>query len=121
MLQIPDSDLKLIDQAIFLPMLLTVLQRDLAAVENIPFKLKTPYRHVIEKNIQEVQKDLSEAKRYLHKNNIKIIRGKTKNNFTDYTVMYKGGKDQRHYFNAKIQNTVEDLLDYYLVEHKAKE
>ncbi|WP_313432269.1 hypothetical protein, partial [Siminovitchia terrae] len=95
MIQIPDSDLKIIDQSIFLPMLLTVLQRDLSAVENIPFKLKTPYQHVIEKTIQEVQKDLSEAKRYLHKNYIKIIRGKSENNFTDYTVIYKGGKDQR--------------------------
>jgi len=115
MIQIPDSDLKIIDQSIFLPMLLTVLQRDLSAVENIPFKLKTPYQHVIEKTIQEVQKDLSEAKRYLHKNYIKIIRGKSENNFTDYTVIYKGGKDQRHYFNDKIRNNVEDLLDYYLV------
>lgn len=121
MIQIPDNEREIIDQAIFLPMLLTVLQRDLAAVDNIPFKLKQPYHHVIEKTIQDVQKDLSEAKRYLHKNNIKIVRGKTKNNFTDYMVIYKGQEDPRHYFNAKIRNTVEDLLDYYLVEHKAKE
>lgn len=120
MIQIPDSDLKIIDQAIFLPMLLTVLQRDLTAVESIPFKLKQPYHHVIENTIQDVQKDLSVAKRYLHKNNIKIIRGKSKNNFTDYTVMYKGGKDQRHYFNDKIRNNVEDLLDYYLVGRQEK-
>ncbi|GIN93309.1 hypothetical protein J22TS1_43600 [Siminovitchia terrae] len=121
MLQIPDNEREIIDQAIFLPMLLKVLQRDLAAVENIPFKLKTPYQHGIENTIKEVQKDLSEANRYLYKNNVKIVRGKTKNNFTDYTVIYKGGKDQRHYFNAKIQNTVEDLLDYYLVGRKEKE
>lgn len=121
MIQIPDSDIKIIDQAIFLPMLLTVLKRDLAAVDNIPFKLKQPYHHVIENTIQEVQKDLSEANRYLYKNNIKIVRGKSKNNFTDYTVIYKGGKDQRHYFNSKIRNTVEDLLDYYLVGRQEKE
>ncbi len=121
MIQIPDNDLKIIDQAIFLPMLLTVLQRDLAAVENIPFKLKQPYQHVIEKTIQDVQKDLSEAKRYLYKNKIKIVRGKSKNNFTDYMVIYKGQEDPRHYFNAKIKNTVEDLLDYYLVGRQNEE
>lgn len=121
MIQIPDSDQKIIDQAIFLPMLLTVLKRDLAAVENIPFKLKRPYQQLIENTIREVQKDLADAKRYLYKNNIRIVRGKSENNFTHYTVIYKGGEDPRHFFNAKIRNNVEDLLDYYLLGRREEE
>ncbi|RKJ11392.1 hypothetical protein D7X33_49260, partial [Butyricicoccus sp. 1XD8-22] len=109
MIDIPDSDRQLIDQAIFLPMLLTVLQRDLAAIDKGSFKLKQPYQISIEAIIRDVQKDLAAAKRYLHKNNIKIIRGRSENNFTFYTVMYKGGEEKRSYFNDKIRNNVEDL------------
>ncbi len=101
-------------------MLLTVLQTDLAAVKKT-HQIEKTYQQLIENTILKVQKDLAEAKRYLHKSNVKIERGKPENNFTDYMMRYKGREDPRHYFNAKIRHTVEDLLDYYLVGHQEEE
>ncbi len=40
MTRIPENERDIIEQAIYLPMLLTVLQRDLSVVEKSQFKLK---------------------------------------------------------------------------------
>ncbi len=64
MTRIPEKDRDIIEQAIYLPMVMTVLHRDLTVIQNSPFKLKNPYLQWIERTITIVHKDLAEAKRY---------------------------------------------------------
>ncbi|WP_235872189.1 hypothetical protein [Siminovitchia acidinfaciens] len=121
MTRIPGNERDIIEQAIYLPMLLTVLQRDLSVVEQSPFKLKKPYRHLIEHTMREVQKELAEVKRYLHKNNIRVERMKSDEIFTMYLFLYKGYEEHHNYFNPRLRNKVEELLNFYLGAAPLKE
>lgn len=114
MTRIPENERDIIEQAIYLPMLLTVLQRDLSVVEKSPFKLTKPYQHLIESTIREVQKELAEVKRYLHKNNIRVERLKSDEIFTMYLFLYKGYEEHHNYFNPRLRNRVEELMSLYL-------
>lgn len=114
MTRIPENERDIIEQAIYLPLLLTVLQRDLSVVEKSPFKLPKPYQHLIESTIREVQKELAEVKRYLHKNNIRVERLKSDEIFTMYLFLYKGYEEHHNYFNPRLRNRVEELMSLYL-------
>lgn len=117
MTRIPGNERDIIEQAIYLPMLLTVLQRDLSVVEQSPFKLKKPYQLLIENTMREVQKELAEVKRYLHKNNIRVERMKSDEIFTMYLFLYKGYEEHHNYFNPRLRNRVEELMGCYLGAH----
>ncbi|MBS4193610.1 hypothetical protein [Lederbergia citri] len=116
MTRIPTGDRDIIEQAIYLPMLLTVLNRDLIVVNTSSFKLKKPYLELIEETMKAIQKDLAEVKRYLHKNNIKVERLKSDDAFTMYMFVYKGYEEEHNYFNPRLRNRTEELLRYYLFE-----
>lgn len=116
MTRIPTSDRDIIEQAIYLPMLLTILNRDLIVVNTSSFKLKKPYLELIEETMKAIQKDLAAVKRYLHKNNIKVERMKSDEAFTMYMFVYKGYEEEHNYFNPRLRNRTEELLRYYLFE-----
>ncbi|WP_062105316.1 hypothetical protein [Bacillus niameyensis] len=120
MTRIPMNDRDIIEQAIYLPMLLTVLSRDLRIVQKSPFKLKDPYVELIEETMKSIQKDLAEAKRYMHKNNIKIERLKSDDAFTMYLFLYKGYEEMHNYFNPRLRNRVEELMRSYMLKQPEK-
>lgn len=119
MTRIPTHDRDYIEKAIYLPMLLTLLNRDLIVIEKSPFKLKNPYEELIKETMRVIQKDLAEVKHYLHKNNIKVERQKSDNVFTMYVFLYKGYEEYHNYFNPRLRNRVEELMRYYLLERDA--
>ncbi|WP_374721207.1 hypothetical protein [Peribacillus tepidiphilus] len=114
MTRIPEHDRDMIEQAIYLPMVLTVLNRDLLLLEKGDFKLKRPYKELIEQAMKAVQTELAEVKRYLRKENIKISQTKRDDTFTMFLFLYKGYEEYHNYFNPRIRNKVEELMHYYL-------
>lgn len=115
MTRIPTHDRDIIEQSIYLPMVLTVLNRDLLIVQNSPFKLKKPYLELIDKTIRTIQKDLAQVKKYMQKNNIKVERLKSDDAFTMYLFLYKGYEEMHNYFNPRLRNRVEELMSQYML------
>ncbi len=116
MTRIPEEDRDAIEQAIYLPMVLTILNRDMAVVHRSPFKLKQPYLNLIEEAMKIVQKELAAVKRYLKSQQIKVYEQKRDQTFTMYTFLYKGYEEHHNYFNPRIRNKVQELLEYYLFQ-----
>lgn len=114
MVLIPDKDREIIEKAIYLPMLVIVLNKDLQIIDISPIKLKRPYKEWIEETIIIVQKELSEVKRYMKQNHIKVEKVKTEESFTEYLFIYKGYEETHRYFNPRLKNRTEELLKYYL-------
>ncbi|KRG16660.1 hypothetical protein [Lederbergia galactosidilytica] len=114
MTRIPINDLEIIEQAIYLPILLTILQRDLQLVERTPFKLGNPYINLIEETIATIQRDLSKVKYYMQQHKIKVQRLKSDDAFTMYCFFYKGYEELHNYFNPKLRHKTEELLEAYL-------
>lgn len=112
---ISDEDQEIIDKAIYLPLLIIVLNRDLMAVDETPFKLKSPYALLIEETLKKVHKDLAEVKRYMRKNNIEVERlEENERGFTEYHTICKEFEFRRSINNDVLRNKTEKLLDEYL-------
>ena len=118
MTRIPLEDRNMIEQAIYLPMVLTVLNRDIQSVSTSTIKLKEPYLHLIEETMKVVQKELSEIKRYMSKNKMKVYQSNQDEAFTMFTFLYKGYEEHHNYFNPRIRNKVQELLEYYLFKQR---
>ncbi|WAA13031.1 hypothetical protein [Fervidibacillus halotolerans] len=114
MSNIPSESRDLLEQAIYYPMLVKVLERDLIAVDKSPFKLPKPYKDWIEQTLIFVQKQLFSIKRELKRQGMKIHEVKRDELFTTYLFVYRGYEEYHSYFNPSIRNKVEELLAYHL-------
>lgn len=114
MTRIPEVERDIIEKAIYLPMVLIVLNRDMLVFEKSPFKLKKPYLELIEEAMKTIQKELYEVKQFLRKNQIQVKEINRDESFTMFLFLYKGYEEQHNYFNPRIRNKVQELMEYYL-------
>ncbi|NCU16562.1 hypothetical protein [Pallidibacillus pasinlerensis] len=121
MTRIPPKNRDLLEMAIYYPMLIKVLELDLQVVENSPFKLKRPYKTLIEKTLTDVHKKLYEVKRELKRQGMKVQEVKRDETFTTFLFLYKGYEEYHSYFNPRLRNYVEDLLAFYLFKRFEKD
>ncbi|WP_409274315.1 hypothetical protein V1499_05065 [Neobacillus sp. SCS-31] len=114
MTRIPEKDRDIMEQAIYLPMVLTVLNRDLSVIQASPFKLRKPYLELVEETMKAVQKELAEVKAYMKTHQLKVMETKRDDAFTMFLFLYKGYEEYHNYFNPRIRNKVQELMEYYL-------
>lgn len=121
MTRIPDEDRNVMEKAIYLPMVLIILNRDFDIVNKSPFKLKKPYLNLIEAAMKEVQKELAQVKQYMKKNRLQVTETKRDDAFTMYMFLYKGYEENHSYFNPRIRNKVQELMEvYFLKKHPTR-
>jgi hypothetical protein len=114
MTRIPENDRDLMEKAIYLPMVLIILNRDLAVVGKSPFKLKQPYLDLIDETMKVIQQELKYIKQYMRKEKLNVQQISHDDAFTGFLFLYKGYEEQHNYFNPRIRNKVQDLLGFYL-------
>ncbi len=114
MTRIPEDDRNIMEQAIYLPMVLVVLNRDIGVINNSPFKLKKPYLNLIEDTMKFIQAELAGVKRYMKDNRLQVQEIKRDEAFTMFMFLYKGYEEHHNYFNPRIRNRVQELMEYYL-------
>lgn len=113
---IPVEMIPYFERAIYLPMLLIVLEKDYEQIEVGKFKLKRPYFHLIEKVRKKVEEDLKETKTYMKHHRLKLVRGLRDDLFTEYFFHYEQAVEMRRYSNIRLRNQVEKLLEQYLFQ-----
>ncbi|WP_147533151.1 hypothetical protein [Bacillus marasmi] len=114
MTRIPEEERDLMEKAIYLPMVITVLNRDLNVIDKSPFKLKKPYSVLVEETLKVIQRELAEVKRTMKQNQLKVEEIHRDEAFTMFMFLYKGYEEHHNYFNPRIRNKVQELLEYYL-------
>lgn len=114
MTKIPEVDRDIMEQAMYLPMVIIVLEKDRLVFEKAPFKLKQPYLQLVEETLKAVQRDLKMAKEKMRKGQMKVSQVGHDDTFTMYKFLYKGYEENHNYFNPRIRNKVNELLEYYL-------
>jgi hypothetical protein len=119
MTRIPEEDRNIMEKAIYLPMVLIVLNRDLSVVEKSSFKLKKPYLELIEETMKDIQGELAEVKKYMKRNKLQVTEINRDDAFTMYLFIYKGYEENHNYFNPRIRNKVQELMTvYFLAKRK---
>ncbi|WP_400246387.1 hypothetical protein AB3U99_06210 [Niallia sp. JL1B1071] len=114
MTRIPETERDIMEKAIYLPMLLTILNRDLQVIKISNFKLKQPYIDLIENTMNAVQSELKNTKNYMYKHAMKIQEVNRDEAFTMFLFIYNGYEEYHNYFNPRLRNKVQELLEYYL-------
>ena len=114
MTRIPSDVRDTIEKAIYLPMTISILNRDIAIVQQSPFKLKDPYLRLIEQALKLAQRDLHDVKNDLRRRKVKIHEVSRDEAFTMYCFIYEGYEEEHNYFNPRIRNQVAALLEHYL-------
>ncbi|MEK6453699.1 hypothetical protein NST54_06650 [Caldifermentibacillus hisashii] len=114
MTRIPSESRDLLEKAIYYPMLIKVLEKDLSVFKSSPFKLPEPYIGLVEHILNLVHKELYYVKRELKKQGMKVQKTKSDDTFTTYLFIYKGYEEYHSYFNPRLRNYVENLLKNYL-------
>ncbi|MEH7414322.1 hypothetical protein V7266_03395 [Neobacillus drentensis] len=114
MTRIPEDERDIMEKAIYLPMVLIILNRDLNVVTNSSFKLKQPYLNLIDETMKCIQRELADVKQYMKRNKLQVIETKRDDAFTTYMFIYKGYEENHNYFNPRIRNKVQELLETYL-------
>ncbi|NMD70892.1 hypothetical protein HHO41_11360 [Bacillus sp. DNRA2] len=114
MTRIPEQERDLMEKAIYLPMVITVLNRDLNVIDKSPFKLKKPYSVLVEETLKVIQRELAEVKRTMKQEQLKVEEIHRDEAFTMFMFLYKGYEEHHNYFNPRIRNKVQELLEYYL-------
>jgi len=114
MAHIPIEAVPYLEAAIYLPMLLIVLEKDQVQIETGQFKLKRPYIYLIDEARKYAEFDLRNAKAYLKSHQLRVVQGKRDEMFTEYQFHFKHSMDIRRYSNIRLRNHVEDLLKFYL-------
>lgn len=114
MAHIPIEAVPYLEAAIYLPMLLIVLEKDQVQIETGQFKLKRPYIYLIDEARKYAEVDLRNAKAYLKSHQLRVVQGKRDEMFTEYQFHFKHSMDIRRYSNIRLRNHVEDLLKFYL-------
>ncbi|PCK22030.1 hypothetical protein CEY02_05635 [Bacillus pumilus] len=111
--------LQMMEQAIFLPMVISILNRDLAHLkEHQPFKLNEPYIQLVTFTLKEAQKELYQLKQDLRKEKMKVQQIEHDEGFTTYLFVMDGYEEKHKYFNPRIRHRVEELLTYYFLHQE---
>ena len=111
---LPAEALPYFEDMIYLPMLLKILSNDRETLAGV--KLNKPYFHMIDKSIQAIQSDLQKSHGYMRRNQMKLLKGKSDEMFTEYTFMHRGYEDSRRYLNARLKNRTEELIELYFAK-----
>ncbi|MFP7474458.1 hypothetical protein SFC55_26075 [Niallia taxi] len=114
MTKITEEHRSILEQSIYLPLVLSVLEYDRKVTEKTSFKIKLVYLNLIEYTMLKVQKDLKKVKDEMRKLNMKTVPGHNDGVFTEYDFYYRGYHEKHRYFNANLRNNCEKLLHYYL-------
>ncbi|MDQ0268531.1 hypothetical protein [Cytobacillus purgationiresistens] len=114
MTRIPEIDRDIIEQAMYLPMVVVILERDRQIIEKAHLKLNTPYLNLMEETIKAVRHDLKIVKEKMRSGHMTVHEISRDKDFTNYLFIYKGYEEQHNYFNPRIRNKVNELLEYYL-------
>ncbi len=114
-----DQDEPIIQKAIYLPLLIKVLNRDLEAIKQSQLKLKGPYIKLVTQALHAIQRDSYENKKYMKRNNIKVERMKSEGDYTNYLLIYKGYQQFDKYSNPVLKRRSEELLEEYMLNIKA--
>lgn len=103
-----------LENMIYLPMILTILERDRLLIEQGNFKLKKPYLGLVDEVAKTVHKELGNTAAYLRSRKMSVVKGKMDDIFTEYVFVHDSQEDRRRYLNVRLRNRTEELLTQYL-------
>ena len=116
-MKIPAEAISHFELGIYLPILLIILEKDRATMQQVNFKFTSPYLHIVDQTKLRIESELENTKAYFHRHKMRLTRGKKDELFTEYHFRYDELVECRRYSNIRLRNHSEMLLMRYLESH----
>jgi hypothetical protein len=113
---IPAGAIPYLENMIYLPIIINILEKDRGEIEIGSFKLKKPYVDIIESALKAARTEMKEASIYLKRNNMKVIKRLNNGTFTEYLFIHEDYEDHRKYLNIRLRNRTEELISVYFAK-----
>ncbi|QUW20967.1 hypothetical protein JSQ81_14235 [Sporosarcina sp. Marseille-Q4063] len=116
MTSIPADALKHFNNAIYLPMLITILEKDMLTIEETQLKFKRPYTKMIEQALKSVRADLKKTNIYLLRNNMQLIKRNSNKEFTEFILSSGAYEKFEKYSSEDLKNRTEEKIGEYFAK-----
>ncbi|MET3658184.1 hypothetical protein [Sporosarcina psychrophila] len=113
---IPGDALPYFENMIYLPIIISILERDREVIETSSFKLKGPYINIVENTLKTVRAELKDTNTYARNRNLKLVKKGKDGSFTEYAFIHNGYEDIRRYMNIRLRNRTEELINEYFAK-----
>lgn len=113
---IPVESLPHFENAIYLPMLIKILEMDLHTIEDTQLKFKRPYTKVIDQALIQARSDLKQTNIYLLRNNMKLIKFNSDKEFTEYILSGITFEERKKFSSTKLKERTEEIMQVYLAK-----
>lgn len=110
-----DEAIEQFENMIYLPMLLTILDRDVKHFDAMSVKFKAPYLSVVKRATDNIHNDLKDIHQYFNRNKMKLVNEGNDGDFMTYLFSVGPERYQRRYMNLRLRNRSEELLEIYLM------
>ncbi|MEK4715219.1 hypothetical protein [Sporosarcina sp. FSL K6-5500] len=110
---IPGDALPYFENMIYLPIIISILERDREVIETSTFKLKGPYINIVENTLKTVRAELKDTNTYARNRNLKLVKKGKDGSFIEYAFIHNGYEDIRRYMNIRLRNRTEELMNDY--------
>lgn len=114
--EITAEDRRYFENRIYLPILITILERDLEVILQSPFKLQRPYLAVVENALKQIRSDLKLTDIYMVRRKMRLVADKPIDGVTEYTFISAGIEERKRYTSDHLRKCTEDLLYKYITK-----
>lgn len=111
---ISTEDIRYYENKIYLPLLITLFERDREAIVKLPFKLSRPYLAKVESALQRVHSDLKITDIYLKRHNMQLIIENSSKESSEYAFIHGGYEERKRYTSVELRKRTEELMLDYL-------
>jgi hypothetical protein len=102
------------NNAIYLPMLIKILEMDLHTIEETQLKFKRPYARMIDQALKQARSKLKESNVYLPRNNMKLYKKSRSKEFTEYIFSVGAYEEIKKYPSGELKERTEEIMSEYL-------
>lgn len=111
---IPTEAYRYFEQRIYLPMVITILERDKQIAAELPLKLPRPYEGLIDKALAHARADLKSANAYLVRRDMRLVKLQAEGDSQLYILMYANFEEHRRIPIKELRDKTEALMTEYL-------
>lgn len=115
---ISDENYQLMEQFIYLPLVIKILHQDYELIKKNPFKIKEPYLAIIDHARSLAEKDLLEVQQILKKQRMKVTKKGSNEAFSLYEFTINGKIQEHSFYHPVMKNKTRELLQHYMTNSK---
>jgi Arc/MetJ family transcription regulator len=105
-----DDESKVVLRFLFLSMAMAVIKQDMKHVESGPFKIKEPYRQLLENMMLIAGNERNKLRKIMMRKNMQVVRLDKNDSFSTYLLVCNGIEEKRNFFNPAIRKKVEEIV-----------